>query len=172
MSGDGRSEDTARARRLDGAAGAVLMAVAGAFFAAARREPAALYDPLGPGTAPMWVAAVLFCLSAILMLRALRGLRVGQSGQSLILGLDGAQSEDYRLRPDLAAVCFLATCGYAGAIALGLPFLWSTMAFLAGLGCALADFRLRPGLHAVALGIVGALVIDHVFRRILLVNLP
>ena len=172
MSVDDRPEDPAHARRLDGVAGGLLMALAGGFFAAAWREPAALYDPLGPGTAPMWVAIILFSLSAILTLRALRGMSIGQSEQSLILGLDGTQPEDYRLRRDLAVVCFLATCAYGGSIALGLPFLWSTMAFLAGLGCALADFRPRTSLHAVVLGIVGALIIDHVFRRILLVNLP
>lgn len=159
-------------RRIDAASGGLLMAVALGFFVAAWREPAALYDPLGPGTAPMAVAGLLFCLSAVLLLRSLRGQRIGQSGQSLILGLDGAQPEDYRLRPGLALACFLATCGFAASIALGLPFMWSTMAFLAGLGCVLSDFRPRPSAWAVATGVAGALVIDHLFRRILLVNLP
>lgn len=170
---DGQDRDAGgRARRIDAAAAGLLMAVAAAFFSAAWREPVALYDPLGPGTAPLWVSVFLFAMAALLFLRSLRGLAVGQSSQSLILGLDGAQPEDYRLRPDLAAIGYLATAAYAGSIAIGLPFLWSTMAFLAGLGCALADFRPRPSAWAIATGIAGALAIDHLFRRILLVNLP
>ena len=172
MSAGGEQGAGGGERRVDAAAAALLMVVSGGFFAAAWREPAALYDPLGPGTAPMGVAALLFCLSATLLLRAVRGQRVGQSGQRLILGLDGAAPEDYRLRPGLALTCFLATCGFAASIALGLPFLWSTMAFLAGLGSALADFRPRPSAWAIGVGVVGALAIDHLFRRILLVNLP
>lgn len=172
MSAAAGRDDAGRTRRVDAAAAALLMAVAGAFFAAAWREPVALYDPLGPGTAPLWVSLLLFVLAALLFVRSLRGLSVGQSSQSLILGLDGAPPEDYRLRPDLAATGYVATAAYAGSIALGLPFLWSTMAFLAGLGCALADFRPRLGAWAIATGVVGALAIDHLFRRVLMVNLP
>ena len=172
MSEGAARQDGADPRRIDIAAAAILMAVALAFVAAAWREPAALYDPLGPGTAPLGVGALLFCLSALLLLKSVRGKGVGQSGQRLILGLDGAQPEGYRLRPGLALTCFLATCGLAASIALGLPFLWSTMAFLAGLGAALSDFRPRPSAWALAIGVAGALAIDHLFRRILLVNLP
>ncbi|MEY4681396.1 MAG: tripartite tricarboxylate transporter TctB family protein [Alphaproteobacteria bacterium] len=168
----GAEADGGGSRRVDVAAGALLMVVAGGFLAAAWREPAALYDPLGPGTAPMGVAGLLFCLAALLMLRALLGRRVGQSGQRLILGLEASGTTEYRLRPGLALACFLATCGFAASIALGLPFLWSAMAFLAGLGCALADFRPRPSAWAMGVGVAGALALDHLFRRVLLVNLP
>ena len=57
----GAEADGGGSRRVDVAAGALLMVVAGGFLAAAWREPAALYDPLGPGTAPMGVAS---CCSA------------------------------------------------------------------------------------------------------------
>lgn len=165
-------EDAPRSRRIDVIAGIVLLAISATVFVAAWHEPIALYDPLGPGRAPMAVSALLALLSAVLLGRALAGLRIGQSAQSLILGLDGQPAEDYRLRPALAVVCFFATCAYGASIAIGLPFLWSTMAFLAGLGAALGDFKPRLTAWAVGYAIVGGVAVDLLFRRLLLVQLP
>lgn len=166
------ADEAGRARRIDLIAGIALLAIAGAFFVAAWREPIALYDPLGPGRAPMAVSALLALLSIILLARAIAGLKIGQSGQSLILGLDGQPVEGYRLRPALAVICFLATCAYGASIAIGLPFLLSTIAFLAGLGAALGDFNPRLSAWAVGVAIVGGIAVDFLFRRLLMVQLP
>jgi putative tricarboxylic transport membrane protein len=160
-------------RRVDALAATIVLAVAGVAFAAARREPPPLYDPLGPGAVPMAVSAVLFVLGLVLLLRALLGLRIGQAAQSLIGGLDAAAPEiDYELRPGLAVLAYAATAAYVGAIAIGLPFFWSTLTFLAGLGAAIA--RLRQPLTYWILGasIVGTLLVDFLFRKVLLVPLP
>lgn len=165
-------EGEANRRRVDAVAAVVVLAVAGVMFAAARREPAALYDPFGPGTAPMAVSAVLALLAVILLVRTLLGLRVGQSTQSLVLGLDGASPTEYRLRPELALITFVASTLFVAAMAAGLPFLWSTLAFLLVLGAAMSDRRPRSIAVAAAVAVVGAVAVDLLFRRLLLVQLP
>lgn len=161
-----------RSRRVDALAAVVVLVVATGVFFAARREPKALYDPFGPGTAPMAVSAVLALLAIVLLVRALLGLRIGQSAQSLILGLDGAPPEEYRLRPELALISFVATVLFVAAMASGLPFLWSTLTFLFALGAAMTDRKPRSIGIALAVAVVGAIAIDFLFRRILLVQLP
>ncbi|MBM3534792.1 MAG: hypothetical protein FJX60_17325 [Alphaproteobacteria bacterium] len=159
-------------RRVDALAAIIVLVFAVVVFLAARREPPPLYDPFGPGTAPMAVSAVLAFLAVILLVRALLGLRIGQSAQSLILGLDGSAPADYRLRPDLAAITFATSLTFIGAMGLGLPFLWSTMAFLFVLGACLSDRKPRSLAIAAAVAVVGAVAVDALFRRILLVQLP
>ncbi len=166
-------QDTgARERRLDLAGSLVVLAIGAAALVAARREPPARYDPLGPGTAPTVVAILLLVLGAALLVRALAGMRTGQAAQSLILGLDGETPADYRLRPGLAVLAFAATAAYTAALDLGAPFFWSTLAFLAGLGTAMADFRPRLTLWVFGAAIAGTLLVDHLFRKVLLVALP
>jgi len=164
--------EASRRRRVDALSAVVVLAVAIGVFVAARREPKALYDPFGPGTAPMAVSAALAVLAVVLLVRALLGLRIGQSAQSLILGLDGAAPEDYRLRPELALVSFVATVLFVAAMGFGLPFLWSTLVFLFVLGAAMTDRKPRSIGIALAVAVVGAVAIDALFRRILLVQLP
>lgn len=164
--------EASRRRRVDALSAIVVLAVAIGVFFAARREPKALYDPFGPGTAPMAVSAALAGLAMVLLVRALLGLRIGQSAQSLILGLDGAPPADYRLRPELALISFIVTVLFVAAMAIGLPFLWSTLAFLFALGTAMTDRRPRSIVIAAAVAVVGAVAIDFLFRRILPVQLP
>lgn len=166
------ASEASRQRHVDALAAIVVLAVAVGVFLAARLEPKALYDPFGPGTAPMAVAAMLAVLAIVLLARALLGLRIGQSAQSLILGLDGAPPEDYRLRPELALVTFVTTVLLVAAMAVGLPFLWSTLAFLFVLGAAMTDRRPRSIGLAAVVAVVGAVTIDFLFRRILFVQLP
>lgn len=161
-----------RQRRVDAFAAVVVLAVAAGVFFAARLEPKALYDPFGPGTAPMAVSVALAVLAIVLLGRALLGLRVGQSAQSLILGLDGAAREGYRLRPDLAVAAFATTVLFTGAISAGAPFVWSTLAFLFVLGTLMTDRRPRSIATSAVVAAIGAIAIDVLFRRILLVQLP
>jgi len=164
--------EEARRRNLDALAALVVLAIAVVVFLAARREPAPLYDPFGPGTAPMAISVALAILAVILLVRALLGLRIGQSAQSLILGLDGAAPAEYRLRPDLALITFVTSVLFVAAMNADLPFLWSAMAFLLVLGAALSDRRPRSLVMAAAVAVIGAIAIDALFRRVLLVQLP
>lgn len=159
-------------RRVDALAAVIVLAIAVGMFFAARREPAAFYDPFGPGTAPMAVSIALAVLAVVLLARTLLGLGVGQSTQALILGLDGASPGDYCLRPHLALATLVTTVLFTAAMTAGLPFLWSTLAFLFVLGAAMTDRRPRSIGLAAAVAVIGAIAIDALFRRILLVQLP
>lgn len=167
------NEDSPKDRRNDAIAGAAILAIAIVFGTAALREPPAHYDPLGPGTVPLAVSIVLGIFGAILLIRTLLGLKVGQAAQSVIAGLSLDDPEvDYKLRPGLAVFTYAATAAYVGAIALGIPFVWSTFAFLAIVGSAMARFR-RPLIWWVlGSAAAGTYVIHLLFVKILMVSLP
>jgi Tripartite tricarboxylate transporter TctB family len=160
-------------RRVDALAATAVLAVAGVGFAAAWREPPPFYDSLGPGAVPMAVSVALFALGLTLLVRALLGLRIGQATQSLIGGLDAATPEiDYMLRPGLAVLAYAATVAYVGAIAIGLPFFWSTLVFLAGLGSTIARLRRPLTYWILGVSVIATFLVDFLFRRVLLVPLP
>ncbi len=161
-----------RERLVDAIAGGVVFAIAAAMWLAARAEPPPGYDPLGSGRAPMVVSTALALLALVLIAKAALGLRVAQSQQSMIVGLDGAAQGDYALRPGLAVFAMLATLAYVGALAAGLGFRWSTMLFLAGLGGAMCDRSPRQLAIAAAIAVIGGFGIDFLFTRLLLVQLP
>ncbi|MBL8701337.1 MAG: tripartite tricarboxylate transporter TctB family protein [Alphaproteobacteria bacterium] len=161
-----------RTRRIDAIAGAVVLAIAGTMFLAARGEPPATYDPLGSGTAPLWVSGALAILALVLIGKALVGARIAQSQQSMIVGLDGGTPVDYALRPSLAAFAMAATFAYVLALQLGLPFRWATIAFLAALGGAMCDRSRRHLAIAAAIAVLGGVGVDLLFGRLLMVQLP
>lgn len=159
-------------RRKDLIGAIVVLVVAGIGFGAAWREPPALYDPLGPGTVPLWVSGALGVLALVLLIRAALGLKIGQATQSMILGMGEEAPTDYQLRPGLAVFAYVATIAYVAALSFGLPFLWSTIAFLGGLGLAMAwgKTALYPWILGAA--VVGAWAIEYLFRVVLRVPLP
>ncbi len=159
-------------RRKDLIGAIAILAVAAIGFGAAWREPPALYDPLGPGTVPLWVSGALAILALALLIRAALGLKIGQASQSMILGMGEDAPADYRLRPGLAVLAYAATIAYVAALGFGLPFLWCTLAFLGGLGLAMAwgQRALYPWIAGAA--IAGAFAVEYLFRVILRVPLP
>jgi hypothetical protein len=159
-------------RRKDLIGAIVVLAVAGIGFGAAWREPPALYDPLGPGTVPLWVSGALGVLALVLLIRAALGLKIGQATQSMILGMGEEAPTDYRLRPGLAVFAYIATIAYVAALTFGLPFPWSTLAFLGGLGLAMAWGKRELYPWIVGAAIFGTLAVDYLFRTILRVPLP
>ncbi len=162
----------ARERLVDAISGGVVLAIAAAMWLAARAEPPPGYDPLGSGTAPLVVSTILGVLAFVLIAKAVLGARIAQSQQSMIVGLDGAAQGDYALRPGLAGFAMLATFAYAAALAIGIPFRWSTMLFLLALGGAMGDRTPRQLAIAGVIAVIGGVGIDLLFTRLLLVQLP
>jgi Tripartite tricarboxylate transporter TctB family len=159
-------------RRKDLIGAVAILAVAGIAFGAAWREPPALYDPLGPGTVPLWVSGALAALALVLLIRAALGLEIGQAAQSMILGMGDEAPVDYRLRPGLAVFAYAATIAYVAALSFGLPFLWVTLAFLGGLGVAMAWGKTALYPWIAGASIAGAVAVEYLFRTILRVPLP
>jgi len=159
-------------RRKDLVGAVLVLVLASVGFGAAWREPPALYDPLGPGTVPLWVSGILGALGLVLLVRAALGLKIGQAAQSMILGMVEDAPPDYRLRPALAVLAYAATILYVLALGFGVPFLWSTLAFLGGLGMAMAWGRPAHYPWVAASAIAGALAVEYLFRTVLRVPLP
>lgn len=150
----------------------VVLAIAGVVWREAGRAPPPLYDPLGPGTGPAWICGALAVLALVILGRALLGLKIGQSTQSLILGVGEDAAGDYRLRPALALFCFAATIAYAAALTLSVTFLWATMGFLAVVGVAMGNRSRSHVIVALAIAVAGAVAINALFRKVFIIDLP
>lgn len=161
-----------RERKLDAIGGAVVVAIAATMYVAASKEPPAFYDPLGPGTIPMAVSALLGLLGLVLLGRALLGWRTGQATQAMILGLGSDETVDYALRPGLAAFCFAMAAAYTLALEFAVPFVWATFVFLFVSGAAMAGFKRRETAWVLAASIAGTAISVYLFQHVLQVNLP
>ena len=159
-------------RRRDAAFALAVLALASVVWREARHAPPALYDPLGPGTLPIWVCGALAALALVVLVRAALSMKIGQSAQSLILGIGEAAPDDYALRPGLAAFSLLATLAYVAALTVPVSFLWSTVGFLAALGVAMGDRSRRHVAIAVAVALAGGFAVDALFRKVFTVDLP
>ena len=161
-----------RERKLDAIGGAVVVAIAATMYVAASKEPPAFCDPLGPGTIPMAVSALLGLLGLVLLGRALLGWRTGQATQAMILGLGSDETVDYALRPGLAAFCFAMAAAYTLALEFAVPFVWATFVFLFVSGAAMAGFKRRETAWVLAASIAGTAISVYLIQHVLQVNLP
>lgn len=160
-------------RRADAVLGLAMLAVAALTWWEARKLPPAPFDPLGPKTFPIWLSYVLAALALLLLARLALGLRVGRSTTSLVLGVGGDAPVEYRLRPGLAIFAFAWTVLYTAVLTFTpVSFLYSTIAYMAGLGWAMSDRSLRQAAIAAAIAVVGGAAIHFTFTRIFVVALP
>jgi hypothetical protein len=163
----------ARERRVDAIAAAVVLLVAGVTWWEARRLPPAPFDPLGPGTVPLWLCYVLAGLALIVLGRLALGLRIGQSTTAMIMGVAGETPTDYTLRPGLAVFSFAWTVVYAAVLTFTpVTFLVATIVYMAALGWAMCDRSKRQTMIALAVAVIGGLAINTTFTKIFVVDLP
>jgi hypothetical protein len=163
-----------RTRRADLAFAGFCLAVAGVTWWEARALPPGKFDPLGPGTVPILLCFVMAGLAGLILLRLAIGLAVGHARTSLVLGV-GVDARDlpYRLRPALAVATFLLTALYVLAMHRGgLGFLPATGLFLALLGALLVPRTPWAQGLSLVLALVVAVLLNFVFRTILIVDLP
>jgi lysylphosphatidylglycerol synthetase-like protein (DUF2156 family) len=160
-----------RERRTDTTSAIAVIVIAAGFFIAGWREPAARFDPLGSGTAAMVVAVILAALAIVLLLRTLLGKTIGQSQQSLIVGLDESP-QDNKPRIDLTLILACATLLYAFAWEKNFPFIASTTAYLAALGWLLGERSRKRALIALLVAVAATAIMEFVFRRVFTVALP
>jgi hypothetical protein len=163
-----------RSRRADLAFVALCLVVAGVTWREARTLPAGKFDPLGPATVPILLCLVMAALAGLMLLRLAIGRAVGHARTSLVLGV-GVDARDlpYRLRPGLAIATFGLTVLYVLAMQRGgLGFLPATGLFLAVLGALLVPRTPRAQAVSLALALGLAVLLDLVFRKILIVDLP
>jgi putative tricarboxylic transport membrane protein len=129
------------------------------------------FDPLGPGSFPKLVAALLGVLSLVLLARLALGRKVGQSETSLVLGVGGEAA--HRRRPALAMGVCGATLLYVSALTFTpIGFLPATVVYLAALGIALSGRSRREVVTALAVAVVGGGAVALLFTKVLFVALP
>ena len=163
--------DTRQSRTADAVFALAMIATAVITIIEARKQPRSPYDPIGAAAIPVWTSWITIGLAAVLLLRiALRRSTLG-GAQSLFVGIVEQDALDYRLRPGLAVISFVATVAYAAAIPF-LGFRLATLGFMLALGWLMCDRRPVSLLGTAVVAVVGSFAIDHVFRRWLLVALP
>lgn len=138
----------------------------------AAKLPPSRFDPLGPGSFPLALAAILGVMSVAALLLALRGRDIGRSEMSMVLGVNDGEG-GHRRRPWLAAGALAALVGYGLVLELtGLGFFWTSAAFIAGLGIAMSRRTPRDIAIAVAIGLAMSGLLAWLFGRVLLLSLP
>lgn len=159
------------ARVADFAFGAFCLAVAGLIAFEARKLPASPFDPLGPGSVPIAIAAILGGLAVLLVARLALGLDIGAAAQSFVLGVGG--EVEHRRRPALAIATLLATVAYVVLMDLGwLGFRPATAGYLVALSALLLPWRRKPQAIGLGIALVGTFGLHWLFTAVLFVDLP
>jgi hypothetical protein len=148
-----------------------LLAVAGVVLREAGKLAPAPFDPLGPKTFPAWICYGLIALALAMLARLAAGRDLGRAQHSMVLGL-GQPTEHVR-RPGMALALFGLTVAYATALSLrGVGFTAATAAYLLVSGLVLSRFERRQILPIAAASIVAAIILNLIFRRVFVLDLP
>ena len=127
--------------------------------------PPAFYDPIGPAAFPRALSVTIFCLSIILIIKALR-LPSGKSSQT-------ARQTAYRLRPDLAVGTAILTGIYVLLLTLRLiSFGVITTAFLISFIMLLMPFDRKRLLIAIIIALMMGFGGGYIFTHVFYIDLP
>jgi hypothetical protein len=123
---------------------------------------------------PIALSYVMAALAGVILVRVAFGLTVGHARQSLLVGLhEDSGDPGYRRRPDRAVATAALTALYVLLMHRGwLSFLPATAAFLTMLGVLLVPRTSRGFALSLGLGLGAAVLLDLVFRRVLILDLP
>lgn len=139
------------------------IALAGWFLAEGSTLKPGVFEPIGPGAVPMGVAVVTIVLGAMVMVSRLRvWRRAGGGGED-------RSGEGWALTLGVSAL----TIGYCVVLNLGLlRYGLVTAVYLALVIVGMAPQRRAALPWAVAIGLVTGFGLDHIFRHLLVADLP
>lgn len=161
-----------RERRADAGLALMMLGVSLVAFWQAWQLPPSRFDPLGPGSFPLALAALLGIMSLAALVMALRGRDIGRAEMAMVLGVAGGEG-NHRRRPWLAAGTLAALVIYGLVLELtGVGFFWASAVLIAGLGIAMGRHGIRDIVIAVAVGVVMSGLLTWLFGRVLLLALP
>lgn len=148
------------------------LGVASLIYFEARKLPDSPFDPLGPGSVPMMMSALLAGLAAILLGRLMLGREIGSAAQSIITGMSG-EGVTHRRRPYTAVIGYLLTIAYVAAMHLdGLDFFWATLIYMFVLGILLLPRTRKAWTISLVIAVVSAVSMQYIFTKILFIDLP
>ena len=134
--------------------------------------PPSRFDPLGPGSCPLALAALLGVMSLGALVMALRGRDIGRAEMSMVLGVGDGEG-GHRRRPWLAVGTLAALVAYGLVLEFtGLGFFWASAGLIAGLGIAMSRRSPREIAIAVVVGLAMSGLLTWLFGRVLLLSLP
>lgn len=156
----------------DAAYAVALLAVAGIVLREAQKLPPAPFDPLGPGTVPIWICWGLIGLALAMLANLAAGRDLGRAQQSMVIGLGGADAE-HRPRPWIAAALFGLTVAYMAALSVrGIGFMLATFGYLLLAGALLSGLQRNKLLPVAIVAAVMAILLEVAFRRLFQLDLP
>jgi hypothetical protein len=147
-------------------------AIAGAafFFVEGRTLKPGVFEPIGPGAVPMGVAVLTIVLAlAVMAERVLRAPAPARNYDEAASTSPPAAIERWPVMLGIAAI----TAAYVSGMHLGLVgYRIATVAYLAAAVLLAAEDRVKALPWAIGLGAAFGLGLDHVFRSILVTDLP
>jgi hypothetical protein len=148
----------------------LILVIAFALQLEARRLPPAPYDPLGPGSFPLWVSYGLGALAVAMTIRLLLGRSLGRASHSIVTGLEGGAEHT----PSPATAILLLAFSFLYAVGLSVravPFVAATMVYLFAGGAVLGPLRRRRLLGVAVFAVAAAFALDFMFRRLFSLDL-
>jgi hypothetical protein len=132
--------------------------------------PPAPYDPLGPGSFPLWVSYGLGALAVAMAVKLLLGRSLGRAAHSMVTGLEG--SAEHALSPMTAILLLLVSLLYGLALSFrAVPFMAATMVYLFAAGSVLGPFVGKRLAGVAVFAVVVAVTLDFLFRRVFSLDL-
>ena len=156
-----------------------------ALLVGAASLPAPMFDPLGPAGLPRYIAYLLLALVVIRLIVLTREATATVPGRDDNTGADtrnllgagerGIPRAEIREAPQYLRLIAVATITliYVGVLASKtVPFVWVTLAYLAGIGAAMSDLSPRKLVTVGCIAVVMSVGLTYVFSEVLSVVLP
>ena len=148
----------------------LLLVIAVVLRREAQSLPPAPYDPLGPGSFPLWVSYVLGALALAMAVRLVFGRSLGRASHSMVTGLDGGA--EHPLSPWTAILLLVSSLLYGVALSVrAVPFVAATMVYLFAAGLVLGPVTRKRLISVTLFAIIAAVTLDFLFRRIFRLDL-
>jgi hypothetical protein len=132
--------------------------------------PPAPYDPLGPGSFPLWVSYGLGILAVAMTIRLFLGRSLGRASHSMVTGLE--DDAKHPLSPSTAVLMLIVSLLYGVALSFrAVPFVAATMVYLFVAGAVLGPLERKRLIGMALFAAVAAAMLDFLFRRIFSLDL-
>jgi hypothetical protein len=136
----------------------------------AQRLPPAPYDPLGPGSFPLWVSYALGALALAMAARLVFGRSLGRASHSMVTGFEGGA--EHPLSPWTAVLLLVFSLLYGVALSFKtVPFMAATMVYLFAAGLVLGPMTRNRLISVTLFAVVAAVTLDFLFRRVFSLDL-
>jgi Tripartite tricarboxylate transporter TctB family len=148
----------------------IILVIAVVLRREAQSLPPAPYDPLGPGSFPLWVSYALGALALAMAARLVFGRSLGRASHSMVTGFEGGA--EHLLSPWTAILLLVFSLLYGVALSFrAVPFVAATMVYLFAAGLVLGPLARKRLISVILFAVLAAVMLDILFRRIFSLDL-